>query len=280
MRTASGPSVKWLLRHMVLMAGAVVMLGPFILTLSGSLKPGYEIVSAELTLLPQEEWAIVENYGRALGAVPLLRFMLNGVIVCTAILIIQLLVAVPAAYSLAKLHFRGREVLLALVLLGLMIPIQVPALPLYVMAFYMGLIDSYLGLVMPFMISVFAIFLLRQFFKTIPDDLIYAARLDGFSELEIVWRIVVPASMPAIIAFSIFSIVQHWNDLFWPLIVISSTEMATPPLGIVFFRNEEVGDDYGAMMAATVMITAPLVVMFLFAQQKFIEGITFTGMRG
>ena len=128
MRTESGLSVKWLLRHMVLMAGAAVMLGPFILMLSGSLKPGYEIVSAELTLLPQDEWAIVENYGRALGAVPLLRFMLNGVIVCTAILTVQLLVAVPAAYSLAKLRFRGRELLFTLVLLGLMIPIQVPAL--------------------------------------------------------------------------------------------------------------------------------------------------------
>ena len=280
MKSGSVISFRWLLRHMVLMAGAAVMLGPFILMLSGSLKPGYEIVSAELTLLPQEEWAIGENYGRALTSVPLLRFMLNGVIICTAILAVQLFVAVPAAYSLAKLRFRGRELLFALVLLGLMIPIQVPALPLYIMVFYMGLTDTYLGLMMPFIISVFAIFLLRQFFKTIPDDLIHAARLDGFSEFEIVWRIVVPAAMPAIIAFSIFSIVQHWNDLFWPLIVITSTEMATPPLGIMFFRNEEVGDDYGAMMAATVMITAPLVVMFLLAQQKFIEGITFTGVRG
>ena len=280
MRSGSVISVRWLLRHMVLMAGAAVMLGPFILMLSGSLKPGYEIVSAELTLLPQEEWAVGENYGRALTSVPLLRFMLNGVIICTAILAVQLFVAVPAAYSLAKLRFRGRELLFALVLLGLMIPIQVPALPLYIMVFYMGLTDTYLGLMMPFIISVFAIFLLRQFFKTVPDDLIHAARLDGFSEFEIVWRIVVPAAMPAIIAFSIFSIVQHWNDLFWPLIVITSTEMATPPLGIMFFRNEEVGDDYGAMMAATVMITAPLVVMFLLAQQKFIEGITFTGVRG
>ena len=280
MRSNSVISVTWLLRHMVLMAGAAVMRGPFVLMLSGSLKPGYEIVSAELTLLPQEEWAIGENYGRALTSVPLLRFMLNGVIICTSILAVQLFVAVPAAYSLAKLRFRGRELLFALVLLGLMIPIQVPALPLYIMVFYMGLTDTYLGLMMPFIISVFAIFLLRQFFKTIPDDLIHAARLDGYSEFEIVWRIVVPAAMPAIIAFSIFSIVQHWNDLFWPLIVISSTEMATPPLGIMFFRNEEVGDDYGAMMAATVMITAPLVVMFLLAQQKFIEGITFTGVRG
>lgn len=280
MKSNSVISVKWLLRHMVLMAGAAVMLGPFILMLSGSLKPGYEIVSAELTLLPQEDWAIGENYGRALTSVPLLRFMLNGVIICTSILAVQLFVAVPAAYSLAKLRFRGRELLFALVLLGLMIPIQVPALPLYIMVFYMGLTDTYLGLMMPFIISVFAIFLLRQFFKTIPDDLIHAARLDGFSEFEIVWRIAVPVAMPAIIAFSIFSIVQHWNDLFWPLIVISSTEMATPPLGIMFFRNEEVGDDYGAMMAATVMITAPLVVMFLLAQQKFIEGITFTGVRG
>ena len=239
MKSGSVISFRWLLRHMVLMAGAAVMLGPFILMLSGSLKPGYEIVSAELTLLPQEEWAIGENYGRALTSVPLLRFMLNGVIICTAILAVQLFVAVPAAYSLAKLRFRGRELLFALVLLGLMIPIQVPALPLYIMVFYMGLTDTYLGLMMPFIISVFAIFLLRQFFKTIPDDLIHAARLDGFSEFEIVWRIAVPAAMPAIIAFSIFSIVQHWNDLFWPLIVITSTEMATPPLGIMFFRNEE-----------------------------------------
>jgi multiple sugar transport system permease protein len=126
---------------------------------------------------------------------------------------------------------------------------------------------------------VFAIFLLRQFFKGFPDDILQAARLDGMSELEIVWRIVVPSAWPAIAAFAVFSFVAHWNDLYWPLIVISDTNLATPPLGMMFFADAESGSNYGALTAAATMLTAPLVLAFLFARRRFIDGITMTGIK-
>jgi multiple sugar transport system permease protein len=132
---------------------------------------------------------------------------------------------------------------------------------------------------LPFFLSMFAIFLLKQNFKSFPDEIIHAARLDGMSELEIVWRVVTPSAIPAITAFSIFSLVAHWNDLYWPLIVISSTELAPPPLGMLLFASAESGANYGALMAGASLITAPMVLAFLIARRRFIQGITMTSFR-
>jgi multiple sugar transport system permease protein len=140
-------------------------------------------------------------------------------------------------------------------------------------------LDSYAALVLPFTISVFGIFLMRQFFKTVPDDLIDAARMDGISEFGIVWRVMLPTAIPAVTAFGIFSVVAHWNDYFWPLIVLNSEHLQTPPLAVAHFRNNEAGTNYGPLMAAALVIIAPLVIAFLFAQRRFIEGITLTGIK-
>ena len=126
---------------------------------------------------------------------------------------------------------------------------------------------------------MFAIFLLRQFFKGFPDDILQAARLDGMSELEIVWRIVVPGSWPAIAAFSVFSFVAHWNDLYWPLIVISDINLAPPPLGMMYLTDAETGSNYGALSAAATIISAPLVIAFMLARRQFVAGITMTGVK-
>jgi multiple sugar transport system permease protein len=267
-----------LIVHTILIAGAVFILLPFVWMLITSIKSPSEIFSATFTLWPRH-FNAAQNYGFALEKVPLLRFALNGVIVCAGILVVQILVAVPCAYALAKLRFPGRTLLLGLVLMGLCIPIQVPALPLYMGLAELGLLNTYFAIMMPFFISVFAIFLFRQFFKGYPDEIIHAARLDGMSEFEIVWRIVVPSSWPAIAAFAVFSIVAHWNDLYWPLIVISDTNLATPPLGMMFFADAETGSNYGALTAAATVLTAPLVIAFLIARRRFIEGITMTGIK-
>ena len=264
--------------HAILICGAVFILLPFVWMLVTSLKSPSEIFAVDFSLWPRQ-FNAVENYGRALTKVPLLRFALNGVIVCAGILIVQVLVAVPCAYALAKLRFPGRTTLFALVLLALCIPVQVPALPLYMGLAELGLLNTYFAIMMPFFLSVFAIFLFRQFFKSYPDEIIHAARLDGMSEFEIVWRIVVPSAWPAIAAFSVFSIVAHWNDLYWPLIVINDTNLATPPLGMMFFADSETGSNYGSLTAAATVLTAPLVIAFLIARRRFIEGITMTGVK-
>jgi multiple sugar transport system permease protein len=279
-RAGSGPArfAAWALVHAVLLAGAVFMLLPFVWMLATSIKPPSEVFSSALSLWPSEFYGF-ENYSVAFTSAPLVRFALNGVILCTGILTVQLIIAIPCAYALAKLQFPGRGFLFVLVLLGLAIPVQVPALPLYIGLAHLGLLDTYFAMMVPFFVSVFAIFLFRQFFRGFPNDIIHAARLDGMSEFEIVWRIVVPSAWPAIAGFAIFSIVAHWNDLYWPLIVISDIRLAPPPLGMMFFANAETGSNYGALTAAATILTAPLVVTFLFARRHFIQGITMTGMK-
>jgi len=267
------------LRLLVLTLGAGVILFPFIFMISTSFKPQAEVFSAGLSLIPTGS-AALDNYTKALTRIPMGRILLNGVVVCAAIVLFQIVFALPAAYALAKLRFRGREMLFGLVLLGLLVPIHAISIPLYAAARMLSLLNTLAVLIIPFTLSVFAIFLFRQFIKAIPDDLIHAARSDGLSEAAIVWRIILPNAWPAASAFAIFSVVAHWNDLYWPLIAISKTQLATPPLGLLFFRAAEVGDDYGALMAATVVITTPLVLFFLFAQRLFIEGVTMTGLKG
>jgi multiple sugar transport system permease protein len=243
-----------------------------------SIKPPDEIFTATLRLWPRH-FNGLENYRYALTSAPLLRFAFNGLVVCAGILTVQLLVAIPCAYALAKLRFPGRNLLFMLTLLALAIPVQVPALPLYIALANVGLLNTYVSMMVPFFLSVFAIFLLRQFFKGFPEDILQAARLDGMSELEIVWRIVVPSAWPAIAAFAVFSFVAHWNDLYWPLIVITDANLATPPLGMMFFADAETGSNYGALTAAATILTAPLVLAFLLARRQFIAGITMTGVK-
>ncbi len=293
---------NWLgefMKHTILLLGAVVVVLPFYLMLSFSLKSPAEIQSISGGFLgsqalmtdrrcikegrPTEECKmrpIVYNYYAAFSEAPLLRYLLNGVIVTASIFLIQVLVALPCAYALAKLRFWGRDVVFGMVIFCLLIPVHAIALPLYIMLAKAGLTNTYAALVIPWTISVFGIFLMRQFFKTVPDDLLDAARMDGMSEFSIVWRVMLPTAVPALLAFGIFSVVAHWNDYYWPRVVITGDrDLMTPPLGLRVFRSDLDGNEYGPMMAATTVIVAPLVVAFLLAQRRFIEGITLTGFK-
>ncbi|MEX2746124.1 carbohydrate ABC transporter permease [Rhizobium mongolense] len=271
--TLAQSSASRLASHAVLMTGAIIMVLPFLWMLLASLTPQSEIFSGSLLPIPTVDGAI-ENYGNALSAIPLLRFMGNGVVVCLAILVLQIAVAIPCGYALAKLSFPGRPILLGAVLLGLLVPVQIPTIPIYIGLAKSGLLDSYAALILPWSISVFAIFLFRQFFVTFPDEVLDAARLDGFSELSIAWRIMLPAAWPAVASFSIFSIVAHWNDLYWPLVVTTNPDMMMPSLGIAYFRQAGEGTgNVGALMAGGVLVTAPLVALFLLMQKHFIRGL-------
>lgn len=265
-------------RHIVLAVGAVVMLMPFALMISISLKAPGEVFSPVFSLLPSG-WHGLENFVAAFSRQPLARYLLNGFIVGFCIFSAQALIAVPCAYALAKLRWRGRELTFGFVLLGLLIPPQVTAIPLYILMWQLGLLDTYAAIILPSTISVFGIFLMRQFFRTVPDDFLHAARLDGLSEFAIVWRIMLPTAMPALIAFGILSFVWNWNEFFWPLIVVQSEHLATPPLGVLFFANAEAGTNYNLLMAAAVVINAPLIVAFLLAQRWFIDGVTMTAVK-
>lgn len=274
------PRSPWfrLFRHLVLGAGALLMVLPFVLMISISLKPPGEIFAPEFRLLP-DQWHVIQNYREAFAKQPLGRYLVNGLIVTACIFAAQALVALPCAYALAKLRWRGRETTFLFVLLALLVPPQVPAIPLYIGLWKLGLLDSYAALILPSTISVFGIFLMRQFFRTVPDDLISAARLDGLGEFAIVWRIMLPTALPALVAFGLLSLVWNWNEFFWPLLVVQTQTLATPPLGVVFFANAEAGTNYGPLMAAATVITLPLALAFLLAQRWFIDGVTMTSVK-
>ncbi len=269
----SFPSFSAVFRHAALCVTSLLMMAPFIWMVSTSLKSPAEIFDPGFSLFPKE-FNGVENYARALTASPLLRFLANGVFICASIFTLQVAVCLPAAYALAKKRFRCRQALFGIVLICLMLPHQVLAIPLFLAGHQLGVMNSYTALIFPFIVSPFGIFLLRQFIMTVPDDLIHAARLDGLSETSIVWRVIFPIAAPAVAAFGVFSVVSHWNDLFWPLIAVQSQDLMTPPVGVAAFRDGEAGAEYGPLMAGATIIVAPLLVCFLFAQRWFIEGLS------
>ena len=286
-------------RHVVLIALSLIVLLPFYLMLSYSLKSPSEIMTNTggfagaqapfvdtycVALGNAESDCLVRpalhNYRTAFREAPLLRYLANGVIVTASIFLLQVLVALPCAYALAKLRFRGRDAVFGCVLLSLLVPVHAIALPLYVLLAKVGLVNTYAALVVPWTISAFGIFLMRQFFVTVPDELVDAARLDGMGELAIVWRVMLPVAIPALLAFAIFSVVAHWNDYFWPRLVITGDRnLFTPPLGLREFRGGADGDDFGPMMATATVIVTPLVVAFLLAQRRFVEGIALSGLK-
>lgn len=262
-----------LLRHVFLILTSLFMLVPFIWMVLMSLRAPADMFSMHLELLPRH-WYVIQNYTAALTKAPLLHFMANSAFVCGVIVVIQILVAMPCAYALAKLQFAGRKTLFGAVLGTVMLPQQVLAVPLFVLLYELGVLNSYAALIFPWTISVFGIFLFRQFFQTVPDDYVHAARLDGMSEIGILCRIMVPMALPAVAAFTIASLVAHWNDLFWPMIAGQGERVATAPLGLTYFRDAENGSDYGALMAAAVIITVPLLIVFGLLQRWFIRGMS------
>lgn len=264
--------------HAALSIAVLVSVFPFYWMFVTAVRPSSEVFATSFHWLPGTfvPW---DNFRMAITQAPLLRFMLNGFIVCAGILLVQLLVSIPAAYALAKYDFRGKRAFFSLVLFGLCVPIQVTALPLYLGLAHFDVLDTYFALMLPFFLSVFGIFLFRQYFKAFPDDIIDAGRIDGFSEAGILWRLVVPAAKPAIAAFAVFSVTAHWNDLYWPLIVVTSADMAPPSLGVMYFNDDNANQNFAALMAAATLVTAPLLIAFLVAQRQFIQGITMTGLK-
>lgn len=261
--------------HCVLIVASVLTLAPIIWAIRISFFPAEELFSPAFHLLPSH-WIGFENYRRALSATPLLRYLGNGAIVCAAIIVCQLAIAIPCAYGLAKFNFRGRGLIFGMVIVGLVVPPAALVLPLFVMAAETGLVDTYASLVLPWTISSLGIFLLHQAFRQVPDEVIEAARLDGLAEIEILLRVLVPMVAPAIGALVMLSLVAHWNDLLWPSIAITSGDKATPPFGVMLFQVQELGSDNGPLMAGAILIAAPLLLAFLLTQRRFLDGLTWT----
>jgi multiple sugar transport system permease protein len=264
--------------YVFLVAAGIVTLLPFVWMVSSSLMPRHEIFAPGFRLFPSNP--TFANYGEALREAPLLRFLTNGVIVTVSILVAQLATILPAGYAFARLRFPGQVLLFALVLAALGVPGYVRAIPNFLLLSRLDLLNTYAALIVPFVGSAFGIFLMRQFFRQLPSDVLDAARLDGCGTGQLIWYVLVPLTRPAVAAFAVFSVVAHWNDFFWPLVVIRTSSLLTPPAGIAFFANAEGGENWGVVMAAGVVVIAPLVAVFLVARRHFIASLAQGATKG
>jgi len=262
----------------ILLIPALIQLFPLFYLLGLSFKIGGEVMEYPPRLLPRTlTWT---NYRLALQAAPLWRFLLNSVIVATAITVLQTLTAILAAYALARLDFPGKKLVFGLIVATMLVPVEITIIPNYFALARLGWIDAYAGLVLPFSASGFGIFLLYQFFRTIPKELEEAAALDGASRLRFLFQIAVPLSMPAVTAFAVYAFISAWNMYLWPLIVTQSTGMLTAQIGIAMFRAQNESLSWGVIMAATALLISPTVLLFLAAQRQFVRGLTMSGLKG
>jgi multiple sugar transport system permease protein len=212
-------------------------------------------------------------------AAPFPRFFLNSIIMTAGITIGQTLFSAMGGYAFARIHFPGRNMLFLTVLGTMMVPFPVTVIPSFLIVANLGWIDTYLALIVPHVVSAFAVFLFRQFFITIPIELEEAAQMDGASRFTVFIRVNAPLSGPVIAASSVFSFLFAWNDFLWPLIVTNRTEMRTVQVGLAFFQGQY-GTFWTLLMAATVLVTVPAILAFLVAQNRFIEGVTSSGLKG
>ncbi|ACZ41748.1 binding-protein-dependent transport systems inner membrane component [Thermobaculum terrenum ATCC BAA-798] len=276
--------------YAILSAGAVIFAAPFawmVVASTQSLDNMFRYPPSWIPINPS-----LDNYIRFLQAENLGRWVFNSAYVSISVTALQLFFNSLSAYTYAKRRFPGRDVLFAIGLATMMIPGWVTLIPSYLILKHIplfggnnllgqgghGWLDSYWGLIAPGVVSTFGIFLLRQYMKTIPDELLEAAKIDGASHWRIYWQIVLPLCRPALAAHAIFTFSYTWDDFFWPLIIISSDQLQTLPLGLALFviKNRTVWD---LVMAGSVLATLPVLLMFLLFQRQFIQGITLTGLK-
>jgi len=263
--------------NLVLIIIAVSMLFPVIFMVSGSFKSAQEVSQENPTLLPSDFTA--ENYTKVFEAMPFGRYYLNSIIVAVSRTLIVLFTSSLFGYVFAKHTFWGKNVLFITLLSTMMMPFVVVLVPLFLVVSYLGLADTYTGLILPGSISIFGLFLMRQNIQEIPNDLIESAKIDGAAEWWIYLRIILPLVKPALAALGIFTFMWNWNDFVWPLVITISENMRTLPLGIAQFQTEH-SINYSLTITAATISMLPVLVVFLFAQKQFIKGMTMSGLKG
>lgn len=259
-------------------AGLLIAL-PILIAVLTSFKPPQQVITYPPRIWP-DEWTL-RNYQLAFTANPFGRFLLNSFIQSTLITIGQVVFSILAAYALALIDFPGRKFIFFLIIGSLMIPFELTFIPNFQLVNQAGMANSFSGLTIPFLASAFGVFLLRQFFLSIPRDLHDAALIDGAGHWRYLWAVVVPLSKGAIGALAIFAFLSAWNQYLWPLIITNSIDMRTIQIGIRFFMtNIERGSDWGAVMAGAVIALLPTLIAFLIAQKQLVKGIAMTGLKG
>jgi ABC-type glycerol-3-phosphate transport system permease component len=270
--------------YLVLGLGGALMLVPFFWLVSSSLKAPHEIFTIPPQLIPENPR--IENYAEVMTRRPFFRYVQNTMTITVPAVIGQVLTTALAAYAFARLRFPGRGFVFGCVLATLMLPQAVTLVPVYILFRQLGWVGTFLPLIVPYWFATgaggaFDVFLLRQFFLTIPNELEEAARLDGASYWTIFTRIILPLSRPALIVVAIFSFLFHWNDFIGPLIYLTNNQMWTLAQGVISLRGFVSGrDTTHFMMAMATLMILPIVAIFFVAQRAFIQGIALTGVKG
>lgn len=269
-----------ILGYIILCIVALVMIIPFIWMVSTSLKPSGAEFAYPPQILPTS--FNLENYKNLFTLVPFGRYFLNTIIVTFFTVFGQIIICSMAAYAFARLKFIGRDVIFVLYLATMMIPFQIILIPLFLIVFGLGWVNTYQGLIIPGISSVFGIFLLRQAFMSVPGDYQDAARIDGASEFVIYWRIFLPLNGPALATLGVFSFMGTWTDLLWPLLIARDQDMRTLELGLAYFNSSLSAfqqTNWPLVMAAAVVLMLPVLLVYIFAQRYFIEGISLSGVK-
>ena len=276
-RRGSGNLLHWIALHSLGIALGLMFTLPVIFVLLTALMSDQQALTADLW---PREWHF-ENFALVFEKAPLLRFLTNSLLYSVLATVGMLLSSIPAAYALARLRLRRGNVLFVLVVAAMMLPPQVVAVPVYSMWANLHLTGTLWPLVVPYFLGdAFSIFLLRQFFLTVPEDYLEAARIDGCSEFRILYQVLIPMTRPGIAAAALFTFLYTWNDYFGPLLYLGERQDSwTLSLGLAAFRGMH-KVQWNLTMAATLIVLLPAIALFLFAQKSFIRGITFTGVKG
>ena len=263
----------------VLALGAVaaVEVFPYLWMLSTSLKDLPSVTQFPPALIPNPpRW---DNYAVAWRSGPFLRYAINNAVQTLGILVLQLFFGCLAAYGFSKVRFPGRDACFLVVIACLVVPPQVRFVPLYMLFSKVGLLNTYASLILPYAVSALGTFLIREAFMQISDDVVDAARVDGAGLFTLIFRVMVPIAMPTIVAFSLFSVVFHWNDFFWPLVMTTNEAVRTLPIGVAMLREEGTGARWHIIMAGSMFVVAPVLVVFAIAQRHIIRAFTFASLK-
>lgn len=257
--------------YLALIASSIIMLVPFYWMVSTSLKLEADVFASPVEWVPQP--ATLVHYVEVWTRLPFARFFFNSVFVATMVTLSNAFFATLAGYAFAKLKFPGRDEIFFVLLLTLMVPFQVNLIPLYKLMDTFKWLDTYWALIVPGATSVFGVYLMRQYIISIPDELLDSARVDGCSEFGVFWRIVAPLSLPGVATLAIFMFVHSWTDFLWPMIITSSMEMRTLPVGIALLQEYHTVN-WTQTMAGSSIAALPMIIVFLLMQRQFIEGLT------
>lgn len=260
----------------LLAVAACIMLLPYAWMVLSSLKSNMEIVSGSGGLFPSQP--SLEGYQTVFRDAPFVTWLFNSLVTSVIITAITLFTSSLAGYIFAKYQFKGKRLLFVLILATMMIPFQVIMIPTYLITAELGLVNSLMAIILPNLVSSYGVFLAKQFIEEIPQDLLEAARMDGAGEFRLMIRIISPLIMPMLSALGIFTFMNSWNNYLWPLIVLNDESKMTVPLALVYFNGTH-QVNYNVVMSAAVLITIPVIIVFLIFQKQFIKGLTMTGMK-